>query len=176
MFLFLLEVCSHHLFPAAGNKLFRVLVFTHSVFSVGQCFGSHFSGMLFMYSSIMSQEISSSWSVHANPLSLFQERGQCFAGAPFCVSQPGPFSLSGCHGPSVHTANTAALKCENLKTKKGLQPPFETCCKTSNPLKIQKKKEKKKMQQLNNRRRQYKSFWSLMLRDVLGLHDITFLL
>lgn len=42
---------------------------------------------------------------------------------------PLPFSLS--QSLSTHTPNTMALKCENLKTKKGLQPPFEACCKTS---------------------------------------------
>lgn len=45
-------------FSTANSNLFRALVFTHSASSVSQRFTAHFSGMLFMYSSIMSKEIS----------------------------------------------------------------------------------------------------------------------
>lgn len=103
---------------SASNKLFCVLVFTHSASSVHQCFATHFSGMLFMYSSIMSQEISSSWSVHANPPLSFLGARPVFSQGSFLCESAQPHSLSGCHSPSLHTPNTMALKCENLKTKK----------------------------------------------------------
>lgn len=60
--------------------------------------------MLFMYSSIMSQEISSSQSMHTNPplcCSVLQDHGQCFAKASFlCEPASLPFSLS---QSSLHT-------------------------------------------------------------------------
>lgn len=57
-----------------------------------------------MYSSIMSQEISSSWSVHANPSLSFLGAGPVFSQGSFLCEQcpaPLPFSLS--QSLSTHT-------------------------------------------------------------------------
>lgn len=70
-----------------------------------------------------------------------------FSQAFFLCEPAQPLSLSGCHSPSLHTANTTALKCENLKTK-GLQPPLRHVARRPT---LRGHKRKEKMQQLNNR-------------------------
>lgn len=63
------------------------------------------------------------------PLS-FLGASPVFSQGSFLCEPAQPLSLSGCHSPSLHTPNTMALKCENLKTK-GPLASFEACCKTS---------------------------------------------
>lgn len=65
------------------------------------------------------------------PLPFLEGEGQCSANVPFCVSGPGPSSLSARHSSCLQPANTTALECENLKTKRPPKEPFETCCKMS---------------------------------------------
>lgn len=84
--------------------------------------------MLFMYSSIMSQEISSSQSMHTNPplcCSVLQDHGQCLAKASFlCESDQLPFSFSQ-SSPQTHQIPQPS----NVKTSKQRPPiSFEPCC------------------------------------------------
>lgn len=100
----------HH-FPQPATKTLEAL-FSHTqpLQSVNAS-PLRFSGMLFMYSSIMSQEISSSWSVHANPSPPFLGAGPVFSQGFFSVRAspaPLPFRLSQSlsthtkyHGPQV---------------------------------------------------------------------------
>lgn len=110
-------------FSTASDKLSRGLVFTHSASPATRCFATHSSGTLFMYSSIMSQEISSFWSAHTNP-SLFSRSHASVLPRPLsvCASPaPLPFRLS---QPSLCTHQIPWPSSVKTSKQKGLQPPL----------------------------------------------------
>lgn len=132
--MFVYEISRNHV--SGLQQLIGCPCFSHAQTQSSESSESHssalrFSGTLFMYSSIMSREISSPWSAHANPSPFPGERGPVLSQCPFLCERAGPSSLSACHSSRLQPAITTALECENLKTKRLPKEPFETCCKMS---------------------------------------------